>query len=110
MKANPRKFWSMLKQGSNDDLGIPTQQFADFNKDQFYNKLKAKDEYKPLKDPTKEYITQAELQGVLKHQYKATKSRGNSLLPPQLLKFLGTAGIGCLATLLNESAIASAPP
>jgi hypothetical protein len=48
MKANPRKFWSMLKQGSNDDLGIPTQQFAEFNKDQFYNKLKAKDEYKPL--------------------------------------------------------------
>jgi hypothetical protein len=48
MKANPQKFWNMLKQRSNDDLGILTQQFAEFNKDQFYNKLKAEDEYKPL--------------------------------------------------------------
>ena len=47
---------------------------------------------------------------MLQHQYKATKSRGNSKLPPQLLKFLGTAGIGSLATFLNESAIAAAPP
>ena len=72
--------------------------------------MKDVDAYKPLQDPAKMYITQAKLEGVLKHQYKATKSRGNSLLPPQLLKFLGTAGIGCLATFLNESAIASAPP
>jgi hypothetical protein len=47
---------------------------------------------------------------VLQHQYKATKSRGNSRLPPQLLKFLGTSGINSLATFLNESAIAAAPP
>ena len=47
---------------------------------------------------------------MLQHQYKATNSRGNSTLPPQLLKFLGTAGIGSLATFLNESAIAAAPP
>jgi hypothetical protein len=46
----------------------------------------------------------------LQYKYKATKSRGNSLLPPQLLKFLGKAGIGSLATFLNESAIAAAPP
>ena len=32
------------------------------------------------------------------------------MLPPQLLKFLGPAGIGSLATFFNESAIAAAPP
>jgi hypothetical protein len=47
---------------------------------------------------------------VLQYHYKATKSRGASLLPPQLLKFLGPRGISSLATFLNESAILSAPP
>ena len=37
-------------------------------------------------------------------------SRGNSMLPPQLLKFMGHAGIGSLASFLNEIAIATAPP
>jgi hypothetical protein len=31
-------------------------------------------------------------------------------MPPQLLKFLGTAGVSCLATFLTESAITSEPP
>ena len=51
-----------------------------------------------------------EIKYILNYKYKATKSRGCSILPPQLLKFLGPAGIGSLATFLNESAISSAPP
>ena len=47
---------------------------------------------------------------VLQYNYKATKSRGASPLPPQLLKILGPKGISSLATFLNESAILSAPP
>ena len=68
------------------------------------------DTYRALDNPAQEFITVSELQDVLKSKYKATKSRGNSMLPPQLLKFMGHAGIGCLATFLNESAIATAPP
>jgi hypothetical protein len=32
MKSNPKKFWNMLKQRNDDDLGIPLQKFAEFNK------------------------------------------------------------------------------
>jgi hypothetical protein len=61
-------------------------------------------------EPETEYISQEELKEELQDNYKATKSRGNSVLPPQLLKFLGSAGIGQLARFLNESAIKTAPP
>jgi hypothetical protein len=47
---------------------------------------------------------------VLQHKYNASKSRGESRLPPQILKFLGAAGIGCLASFLTDSAITSEPP
>ena len=69
-----------------------------------------RDHYKPLVTPEENCITLTELKHVLQHHYKATKSRGSSLLPPQLLKFLGVAGIGSLANFLNESAIFNAPP
>ena len=68
------------------------------------------EKYQPLVSPTASYITTEELKHVLQYNYKATKSRGGSSLPPQLLKFLGNAGVGSLATFLNESAISSAPP
>jgi hypothetical protein len=37
LKSNPRKFWNMLKQRTDDNLGIPARQFTDFNKAQFYD-------------------------------------------------------------------------
>ena len=42
--------------------------------------------------------------------FKAQKSSGLSHMPLQLLKHLGPAGIKCMATFLNESAVENLPP
>jgi hypothetical protein len=68
------------------------------------------DTYTPLTNPDHHLISYPELTYILDHKYKATKSRGLSTIPPQLLKFLGPAGVQSLATFLNASAITSAPP
>ena len=89
---------------------MPIKQIAEYNQKLFYDANIAKEQYKSLEAPPDKYITYDKLKHVLQQKYKATKSRGTSQLPPQLLKFLGSAGISSLATFLNESAIASAPP
>jgi hypothetical protein len=63
------------------------------------------DTFTPLTHPDHHLISDKELANILEHKYKATKSRGLSKLPLQLLKFLGPKGIHSLASFLNDSAI-----
>jgi hypothetical protein len=100
----------MLKQKDSSSVDVPIEEFTKFNKDIFYNNDIAPDTYTPLANPDQHHISCDELTGILEHKYKATKSRGLSKLPPQLLKFLGPKGIESLATFLNASAITQAPP
>jgi hypothetical protein len=95
----------MLKQKGTSDIDIPVEEFIKFNKNFFYDDDIIPDQYTPISNPANHHISQSELAGILEHRYKATKSRGLSKMPPQLLKFLGTAGIESLATFLNASAI-----
>jgi hypothetical protein len=100
----------MLKQRDSADNPIPIGAFTTFSKDIFFNENIQPDRHQALADPTPHMITTEELKFILEKKYKATKSRGNSILPPHLLKFMGTAGIGSLANFLNTSAITTAPP
>jgi hypothetical protein len=100
----------MLQQRKSSDSPIPISALTTFNKDIFFDENVTPDTYTPLSDPTPHLITEGELKFILEKKYKATKSRGLSILPPHLLKFLGTAGVGSLANFLNSSAILSAPP
>ena len=110
MRRNPRNFWNLLKQGRKELDGLQIKQFAEYNQNIFYDDTIRQDIYKAVDQPELTLITTTELSQTLVHNYKATKSRGASLLPPQLLKFLGNKGIDSLANFLNESAILSAPP
>ena len=47
----------MLKQRTDDGLGIPIKQFAEFNKAYFYDDTIHLDTHQALDDPAKEYIT-----------------------------------------------------
>ena len=100
----------MLKQRDKGASPIPISAFTTFNKDIFFNEEIQPDRYSPLIDPTPHLITREELSFILEKKYKATKSRGHSMIPPHLLKFMGPAGIGSFAHFLNTSAITSAPP
>ena len=95
----------MLKQKDSNPIEVPISQFTAFNKEIFFDEDIIPDEYTPLANPANHHISPTELTDILEHRYKATKSRGLSKLPPQLLKFLGKTGIQSLATLLNASAI-----
>ena len=100
----------MIKQKNAEDLIIPLEDLTAFNNSIFYNEDIIPDRYTPLTNPADHLITQPELTTTLERHYNATKSRGLSTLPPQLLKFLGPPGIQSLATFLNASAITSPPP
>ena len=100
----------MLKQRDKGDSPIPISAFTTFNKYIFFNEEIQPDRYSPLIDPTPHLITREELSFILEKKYKATKSRGHSMIPPHLLKFMGPAGIGSFAHIPNTSAITSAPP
>ncbi len=93
-----------------EDSPIPISALTTFNKEIFFNEDVTPDAYAPLTDPTPHLLTTEELRYILEKKFKATKSRGHSILPPHLLKFLGLAGIGSLANFLNSSAIVSSPP
>jgi hypothetical protein len=95
----------MLKQKDTNPIEVTISQFTEFNRDIFFDDDIIPDEYTPLTYPANHHISPAELTDILEHRYKATKSRGLSELPPQLLKFLGKTGIQSLATFLNASAI-----
>jgi hypothetical protein len=110
LKYQPKKFWNMLRQKTADDIDISLEDFTEYNKKMFYKEDTPPDSYTPLTNPEDHLITQPELEAILVHKYKATKSRGLSTIPPQLLKFLGPAGISSLATFLNASAITQPPP
>jgi hypothetical protein len=100
----------MLKQKDTSPIEMNLDTFTTFNKNIFYNKDIPPDTYTPLTNPTDHHISPEELTEILKHKYKAAKSRGLSRLPPQLLKFLGEEGITSLAAFLNASAIDQKPP
>jgi hypothetical protein len=100
----------MLNQRKMEDSPIPINALTTFNKEIFFNEDVTPDAYEPLTDPTPHLLTAEELRYILEKKFKATKSRGHSILPPHLLKFLGLAGIGSLANFLNSSAIVSSPP
>jgi hypothetical protein len=82
MKQNPKAFWKLLKQGSTEAAALKPKELAEYNKRLFYNADAKDDAYQPIASPDASYITTEELQSVLSHKYKATKSRGGSSLPP----------------------------
>ena len=100
----------MIQQKCAEDVQVPLEDFTMYNRTLFHDEDIPPDNHNPLTDPDHNLITPTELAHILDHKYKATKSRGLSTLPPQLLKFLGPAGVQCLATFLNASAITSPPP
>jgi hypothetical protein len=95
----------MLKQTDTSPLEVQLAQFTQFNRNIFYDEDIIPDSYTPLTNPSQHHISTEELTTILEHKYKASKSRGLSKMPPQLLKFLGAPGIRCLASFLNASAI-----
>jgi hypothetical protein len=100
----------MLKQKDHSPIQVPLEKFTQYNRDIFYNEDIPPDTYTPLTSPSDHHISPEELTDILAHKYKASKSRGLSKLPPQLLKFLGPTGTQSLANFLNASAIDQAPP
>ena len=100
----------MIQQKCTEDVQVPLEDFTTYNRTLFHDEDIPPDKHNPLTDPDHNLITPTELAHILDHKYKATKSRGLSILPPQLLKFLGPAGVQCLATFLNASAITQLPP
>ena len=110
LKQQPKKFWSMLKQRTNQQSKLSLDEFTEFNKAVFYNDKIPPDHYTPLTDATTQHITQEELANILTHGFKANKSSGLSKMPLELLKHLGPAGTGCMAKFLNDSAIDKLPP
>lgn len=83
----------MLKQKDDSPIEVPLEKFTQFNKDIFFDANISPDIYTPLANADHHHITAEELTDILDHHYKASKSRGLSKMPPQLLKFLGTPGI-----------------
>jgi hypothetical protein len=82
LKYQPKKFWNMLKQKTTEDIEIPLEEFTTYNKNIFYREDIPPDSYTPLTNPEDHLITQPELEAILVHRFKATKSRGLSTIPP----------------------------
>lgn len=95
----------MLKQKDTSSIEVPIAKFTEFNQSIFYRDDIIPDSYTPLTHPASHHISPAELTDILDNHYNATKSRGSSRIPPQLLKFLGKKGTESLAHFLNDSAI-----
>jgi hypothetical protein len=89
---------------------MPMATFAKFNEGIFYDDAIPPDNFTPLITPTHHHITKVELSAVLEKHFKAEKSTGFSAMPLHLLKHMGPAGVQCLATLFNKSAIDQLPP
>ena len=110
LKQRPKQFWNMLKSRATRDIDLPMTTFAKFNEDIFYDASINPDVFAPLTNPTLHHITPAELTAVLEKHCKAEKSTGFSAMPLHLLKYMGPAGVQCLATLFNRSAIDQLSP
>lgn len=110
MKYQPKRFWGIV-QGKQETQGeVQASTFAQFNQELFYDSNIPEDEYAPIPDAPLHHITPAELATTLTSHFKANRSSGLSILPLQLLKYLGGGGIEGLATFLNKSAIDTLPP
>ena len=95
----------MLTSRATKQTELSLETFNEFNKAVFYNDNIPPEDFTPLTNAPKQYITQAELTDILKFRFKANKSSGLSKMPLEVLKHLGPAGIGCVAEFLNTSAI-----
>ena len=51
------------------------------------------------------FLPTAELTKVFRHNLKANKSSVLSVMPLQILKHMGPAGVKCMATFLNKSTV-----
>jgi hypothetical protein len=84
---------------------LPLEDFTEFNKKIFYDETIPADTFTPLTQAETQHISPEELTAVLKHNFKANKSSGLSGMPLQILKHMGPAGVKCMATFLNKSAV-----
>jgi hypothetical protein len=71
----------MLKTKAQEQVEISLQEFADYNTKIFYDATIPKDTYTPIQAAAEQHITAAELETVLKGNFKANKSTGLSTLP-----------------------------
>jgi hypothetical protein len=71
----------MIQQKSAEDVQVPLEDFTKYNRALFHDEDIQPDKYNPLTDPDHSLITPTELSYILDHKYKATKSRGLSILP-----------------------------
>jgi hypothetical protein len=100
----------MLKPSQTQNQDIPVAAMIEHNKKVFWNENGEEEEYTPVNNKEKNYITEEELKATLRDHYKANKSSGLSSMPLQLLKHLGTEGITLVTDFLNKSAIDNKPP
>jgi hypothetical protein len=110
LKQRPKQFWGLLKGKQQEQTDLPLQEFTNFNKAIFYDADIPADTYTPLTQARAHHISPEELTGVLAKNFKANKSSGLSRMPLQMLKHLGPAGVECMATFLNASAVDTLPP
>jgi hypothetical protein len=100
----------MLRSNREQGADVQAATFAKFNQQLFYDPSLPTDAYTPLPDATPHHITPEELATTLTSHFKANRSSGLSMLPLQLLKFLGGKGIDGLARFLNLSAVENLAP
>ena len=110
LKQRPKQFWGLLKGKQQEQTDLPLQEFTNFNKAIFYDADIPADTFTPLTQASAHHISPEELTGVLAKNFKANKSSGLSRMPLQMLKHLGPAGVKCMATFLNASAVDTLPP
>ena len=110
LKQRPKQFWGMLKSKATKELEMPTIDFVKFKESIFYDMSIAEDTFTPLTDASTQRITMEELRSVIALNFIADKSSGLSQMPLHLLKYMGKAGIECVARLFNRSAIDQLAP
>jgi hypothetical protein len=100
----------MLKKKGGEGADVQAQAFAEFNQQLFHDPNIPPDTYTPLANTQENHITPEELATTLTSHFKANRSSGLSVMPLQLLKFLGGRGVEGLAEFLNKSAIDQLAP
>ena len=71
----------MIKPSHTQTLDIPVATLMEHNKKIFWNENVEDDEYTPVDNREKNYITEDELKSTLQESYKANKSSGISNMP-----------------------------
>ena len=110
LKYHPKWFWKVILHQEKQLCPIPTSSLATHFSSIFWDDKAPPPQCPPSDPSTFVPFTEEEVAQVLNHKFNGNASSGLCTVPTPLVKFLGQKSRIALTALLNQIAIADAPP